>query len=207
MLVIDTRITSPEEEFLKAEEAKGNSVQHLPALAFSPTGIPVDLTRFDAAFVGSSRAADIAGNILLQFKGLVFSAGEKTAKSLERMGCRVAFVGSGKGAESDLSECAKKWHFQKLAWISAKETAADRGNISIKLSIEIVHFPVYETVATTPDEKMMESLPHPRKWLFFSGKAVKAFSRFLSPGDRVELHGASAARAGAALLDSEVLEK
>ncbi len=195
MLVIYTKMEPPPADFIQRERAAGNSVWHVPALNFRRTGIVPDLEGFDAAFVASPRAAVIAAESLAHFDGAVFAAGPGSARVLLQMGISVSAAGSGNGAEKDFPEFLKKRPVSRVAWISARETAADLRAIALQCAVSVEHFPVYETFPAAIDEGKLSKLERPVEWHFFSGKAVQAFRRFIQGGDRVKLHGASAEKA------------
>lgn len=194
MLVIDTRITPPTTAAILAEKSNGNDLFHLPALAYRTTGISVNLSGCDAVFVGSPRAARLTKNVLENFDGPVFAAGEKTAQSLLELGIPVADAGSGNGIEEDFGNFLKKRRCKNFAWISAAETAADLDSLAARFGISIRHFPVYETFPAPVDEKFLKKLEHPVAWNFYSGKGVLALIRFVQNNDKVNLFGTSAKR-------------
>ena len=195
MLVIYTKIDAPGEDFIAAEREKGNRVLHIPALTYAPTGNPLNFLDCDSAFVGSPRAAAIAKEALKNFAGPIFTAGPRTARFLLQQGISVASAGTEKGARDSFPRFLEIRKVQNVAWISALETAADLKQIAAENQVRIRHFPVYKTQAAKVDEQKMQSLEHPLSWHFYSGKAVKAMSRFIQEGDLVNLHGASAEKA------------
>ncbi len=192
MLVIDTKLTPPDAETLAREASAGNEVWHVPALQYRPTGIRLDLSGCDAAFLGSPRAVELAKDVLKDFSGVIFTAGKKTAQCLLQKGIPVAAAGSENGAGKDFPQFLKIRNVQKVAWISAAQTAADLSQIAKENSIEIQHFPIYETSPAPVDEEKLRSLSHPVGWNFYSGKAVLALKRFIQKEDVVRLFGASA---------------
>ncbi len=194
MLVIDTGMTPPSAARVSEEKVKGNELLHLPALAYRATGISVELDGRDAAFVGSPRAALLTKNVLQDFSGPVFAAGEKTAVRLLEAGIPVADAGSGNGIEDDLEKFLKKRKCKNFAWISAAETAVDLDALAARLGISIRHFPVYETFPAPVDENFLKNLEHPVSWNFYSGKGVLALVRFVQSNDVVNLFGTSAKR-------------
>lgn len=195
MLVVYTKMDAPSPDFVRREEALGNLVWHVPALEFRRTGIVPDLKGFDAAFVASPRAAVIAADALAHFEGAVFAAGAGSAQVLLQRGISVSIAGSGNGAEMDFPGFLKKFPVRRIAWISARRTAADWRAIALRCAVAIEHFPVYETFPAVVDEEKLSTLKHPVEWRFFSGMAVEAFKRFIRDEDRVTLHGASAEKA------------
>ncbi len=194
MLVIDTRMAPPSADSVSAEKAKGNELFHLPALAYRATGISVNLEGCDAVFVGSPRAVRLTGNVLRNFPGPVFAAGEKTAVCLLEEGIPVADAGSGNGIGEDFEKFLKKRKCKNFAWISASETAANLESLASRLEISIRHIPVYETFPAPVDEKFLKNLEHPVTWNFYSGKGVLALIRFVQSNDKVNLFGSSAKR-------------
>lgn len=192
MLVIDTKMTPPTGEMLAKEAQVGNEVWHVPALQYRPTGISIDLSGFDAAFLGSPRAVNLAKDVLKNFTGVVFTAGNRTAQVLLQNGIPVAAAGSENGAGKDFPHFLKIRKVQKVAWISAAQTAADLEQVAKENSIEIQHFAVYETSAAPVDEEKFRTLEHPVAWNFYSGKAVLALKRFIRKEDLVHLYGATA---------------
>lgn len=194
MLVIDTRITPPTAAAILAEKSNGNEIFHLPALAYRATGISVNLSGCDAAFIGSPRAARLTENVLENFDGPVFAAGDKTAVRLLELGISVADAGSGNGIEEDFEKFLKKRRCENFAWISAAETAVNLDFLASRFGISIRHFPVYETFPAPVDEKFLKNLEHPVAWNFYSGKGVQALIRFVQSNDVVNLFGASAKR-------------
>lgn len=194
MLVIDTRMTPPTVAEVLAEKNNGNELIHVPALAYRVSGISVDLSGCDAVFVGSPRAARLSENVLENFSGPVFAAGEKTAVSLLKKGISVADAGSGEGIEEDFEKFLKKRKCKSFAWISATETAANLDALAFRFGISIRHFPVYETFPSPVDENFLNNLEHPVAWNFYSGKGVLALIRFVQSGDKVNLFGSSAKR-------------
>ncbi len=192
MLIIDTKLTPPSADVLAKESLAGNEVWHVPALQYRPTGIGIDLYGFDAAFLGSPRAVSLAKDALKTFSGIIFTAGNRTAQCLLQNGIPVAAAGSGNGAGEDFPGFLKIRKVQKVAWISAAQTAADLHRIAQENSIEIRHFPVYETSPAPVDEEKFRKLMHPVAWNFYSGKAVLALKRFIQKKDVVHLFGASA---------------
>ncbi len=194
MLVIDTKITPPSEEDVLRERSRGNTLVHRPALGYRETGIPLELSGCEAAFVGSPRAVRAAKNALENFNGPVFAAGGGTARSLLAFGIPVAFAGSGEGIEKDFEEFLKKRPCKSFAWISARETAADLKLLAQKFQISVRHFAVYETMPAPIDKKFFGELSHPVAWNFYSGKGVKALVRFVARNDVVHLYGTSAQR-------------
>lgn len=195
MLVIDTKLTPPEKEFLSQETEKGNCVWHVPALECRPTGIRLEISEFDAVFIASPRAAKLAKDALSKFEGPVLAAGPGTARVLLQMGIPVADAGSGNGAEKDFPQFLKMRKIHRIAWISAKQTAADIGAIARENTIAIEHLPIYETFPAQVDEMKMQSIEHPVEWHFYSGKGVLSLKRFVQSNDVVHLHGDSAEKA------------
>lgn len=195
MLVIYTKMDAPPTDFIQREKANGNIVWHVPALEFRRTGIVPDLEGFDAAFVASPRVAAIAAEALTRFEGVVFAAGAGSAQALLQRGVPVSSAGSGNGAEKDFPEFLKRFPVHRIAWISAKRTAADWRAIALRCAVSIEHFPVYETFPAAIDEERLSSLEHPVEWHFFSGMGVEALKRFVHGEDCVKLHGASAEKA------------
>lgn len=198
MLVIYTKMEPPPADFVQRERAFGKSVRHVPALECRRTGIVPDLNGFDAAFVASPRAAVIAAEALAHFDGAVFAAGPGSARTLLQMGISVSAAGSGDGAEKDFPGFLKKRPVRSVAWISARQTAADLNAIALQNAVSVEHFPVYETFPAAVDAEKLSKLERPVEWHFFSGKAVQAFKKFIREGDCVKLHGASAEKAFAA---------
>lgn len=194
MLVIDTKIMPPSAESVLEEKNKGNQLLHVPALAYRATGIAINLENRDAVFVGSPRVVRLTKNVLENFNGPVFAAGEKTAQSLLELGIPVADSGSGNGIEEDFGNFLKKRRCKNFAWISAAETAADLDSLAARFGISIRHFPVYETFSAPVDEKFLKNLEHPVAWNFYSGKGVIALIRFVQNNDKVNLFGTSAKR-------------
>ena len=145
MLVIDTKMTPPNAEAFTREALAGNELWHVPALQYRPTGIPLELSDFDAAFLGSPRAVNLSKEVLKNFCGVIFAAGVQTAQCLLQSGISVSVAGSENGAGKDFPGFLKKHPVKKVAWISASQTAADLRAISEENQIEICHFPVYET--------------------------------------------------------------
>lgn len=195
MLVIDTKMTPPNAETFSQEALAGNELWHVPALQYRPTGIQIDLSNFDAAFLGSPRAVNLSKEVLKNFDGVIFTAGAQTAQCLLQEGIPVAAAGSENGAGKDFPGFLQKHPVKKVAWISASQTAADLHAIAEENQIEICHFPVYETSPAPVDEEKFKALEHPVAWHFYSGKAVLALKRFIQKSDVVHLHGASAEKA------------
>lgn len=208
MLFIDTRISPPDKRWVESVTVAGNTVVHIPALECVPTGISVNLDGFDAAFVASPRAAKLLSDELAHFKGLVWAVGKATALTLRETGIPVSRVGDASGAGTFFAQLVKeldgKLPVHRLAWIAAEETTENREEMSQVYGMEIVHFPVYRTVPTHPDFQTVSTLPKPRTWLFYSGKAVQSFKAYIDGADGVELHGRSAAIAGANLLNAVI---
>jgi len=208
MLFIDTRISPPDERWVESVALAGNRVAHIPALECIPTGISVNLDGFDAAFVASPRAANLSSGGLSHFNGLVWAVGATTAETLRKKGIQVSRVGDASGAGTFFAQLKQEFEgrlpVRRVAWISAEETIENRDELSRVSGIEIVHFPVYRTVPTHPGFQTVSALPKPRTWLFYSGKAVRSFKAYIDSTDCVELHGRSAAQAGASILNAVI---
>lgn len=198
MIVIDTKISPPDETLVESETAKGNRVVHVPALCEVPTEIAFDLVGFEAAFVGSPRAARLAQTQLENFHGAIFCAGKKTAQIVLQWGISVAGAGAGNGIESDFERFLKFRRLENWAWISASETSADLTALAQKFALKIRHFAVYETLPAAVDKNFLNGLEHPVCWNFYSGKGVKALREFVRKEDVVNLYGISARKAFAA---------
>ena len=93
MLVIDTKMTPPNAEAFSREALAGNELWHVPALQYRPTGIPLELSDFDAAFLGSPRAVNLSKEVLKNFCGVIFAAGVQTAQCLLQSGISVSVAG------------------------------------------------------------------------------------------------------------------
>lgn len=195
MIVIDTKISPPDETLIAAEAAKGNRIVHVPALRYETTGISVNLAGFEAAFIGSPRAARLVQMKLENFRGALFCAGSKTAQLILQWGIPVAFAGAGNGIEADFESFLKIRKVKNLAWISASETSANIEEIGKKFSLSVRHFAVYETQPAEVDEVFLNGLEHPVCWNFYSGKGVKALRKFVRKNDLVNLYGISAQKA------------
>ena len=208
MLFIDTRIDAPPAEAFAEAKARGDELVHIPALRCEPTCVALRLAGCGAAFAASPRAAKIAAGALLQYKGAVWAVGKTTADVLRGSGIPVAREGSTGGAAAFFAGLRSGGIPVpgRIAWISATETAENRDGLSREYKCEIVHFPVYRTFPADISGEALESLPRPRTWLFYSGKGVAALRRYLAPEDRVELHGKSAARAGADILKASIMQ-
>jgi uroporphyrinogen-III synthase len=144
----------------------------------------------------------------MKFSGKVWAVGKGTARTLIDDNIVVEFSGDGSGAAVFFAkiagECGGTFPVHKLAWISAEETAENRDNLSRLYGCEITHFPVYKTVDAHPDWDVIDTLPGPRTWLFYSAKAFRSFEAHIATADIVELHGGSAARAGADILNAVI---
>lgn len=208
MIFIDTRIDAPSAEAIAEAKARGDELLHIPALRCEPTDIPLNFDGCGAAFVASPRAAKIAARALSHFKGVVWAVGNTTAEILRSLGIPVAREGSTGGASAFFAGLRSE-DVQipgRIAWVSALETAENRDELSREYGCAIVHFPVYRTVPADILEDRLKCLSRPRTWLFYSGKGVTAFRRYLGPEDRVELHGKSAAKVGGDILNASIMK-
>lgn len=196
MVWVETGLEPPGGELLALAAREGAEVVHVPALEVVDLELEFSLTGFDAAFVGSPRAARLAARELLNFKGEIFAAGSGTATALETAGVRVSKTGGGTGALEMLRELAAASGLPKnFAWLSAKETAVNLGELSREFGIEISHFALYETQASRGLAAALAGIPAPRKFLLRSGKAARAVAGFLNAGDECVPFGKSAERA------------
>lgn len=196
MVWVETGLEPPKPEVFELAAKEGAKVVHVPALEVVNLELEFSLEGFDAAFVGSPRAATLVAQKLSDFEGEVFAAGSGTAAALARAGICASKVGGGNGAFEMLKELAAVSALpQKIAWLSAKETAVNLEELAKEFGLEISHFAVYETLASRGLGPELAGLPAPRKFLLRSGKAVHAVRAFLCAGDECVPFGKSAARA------------
>lgn len=196
MVWVETGLEPPKPEVLELAAKEGAKVVHVPALEVVSLELEFSLDGFEAAFVGSPRAAKLVAQKLSDFRGEVLAAGSGTAAALARAGICASKVGGGNGAFEVLKDFAAASELpKKIAWLSAKETAADLGELAKEFGIEISHFAVYETLASRGLEPALAGIPAPRKFLLRSGKAVLAVRAFLCAGDECVPFGKSAERA------------
>lgn len=195
-LLIDTRIETPDSDWVKEQNSQGFEVLHLPALEVESLNTILDWSGVEALFLASPRAVFLAQEKLKKFDGPIWVVGPGTAKTLTTIGLKATEVGDGSGAfpflKSLQSRDAGTFPISVLAWISAEETAVDLDFIATQFQLEIRHFPVYRTVFRKYDFSYMNSLSKPRKWFFYSGRAVESFASFISPEDDVVCIGKSA---------------
>lgn len=200
MVVVETGIEPPKPEVFALALEAGAEVAHVPALEVVNLELEFSLEGFDAAFVGSPRAAALALPELAKFAGEIFAPGQGTAKVLSRAGLGVSRVGSGAGAFEMFREAAASGELpKKIAWLSAQETAADLNELAQKFGMEVSHFALYRTLPSGKLAAELRAVPQPRKFLLRSGKAVRAIAAFLCEGDECVPFGKSAEEALKAL--------
>lgn len=195
-LLIDTRIETPDSDWVKEQNSQGFEVLHLPALEVESLNTILDWSGVEALFLASPRAVFLAQEDLKKFNGPIWAVGPGTAKALTKIGLKATEVGDSEGAfpflENLQSRDAGTFPISVLAWVSAEETAVDLDFTATHFQLKIRHFPVYRTVFKKYDFSYMNSLSKPRKWLFYSGRAVESFASFISSDDDVLCIGKSA---------------
>lgn len=194
---VETGIKAPSESFLEEARSSGKALIHLPVLFVEPLNPKVDISRCDAAFVGSPRAAQYALKYLKSFPFPVYTVGRGTAEALRQHGIESQYFSQNhEGARFFLESLSKikggAIPFQRWAWFSAEETFEDLSLLASEYKIEITHVPLYRTFPFAESLEKLKILTGPRCLFVRSGKAAKAIASCVSKEDSVIAFGNSA---------------
>lgn len=88
-LLIDTRIETPDSDWVKEQNSQGFEVLHLPALEVVSLNTILDWSGVEALFLASSRAVFLAQEDLKKFNGPIWAVGPGTAKALTKSGLKL----------------------------------------------------------------------------------------------------------------------
>lgn len=201
MLWVETGLKVPTERLIEKAKQASASFVHIPVLEVESLKPAVDISSFEAAFVGSPRAAQYAVELLKTFTGNLFAVGQGTQDALKKLGfdSKTFASDNNDGAYAFLtslsSENDGKIPYSQIAWISAEETAADLSFLTELFKVKIVQIPVYRTFPSEIAEKKLLALESPKIIIVRSGKAAKAILNVLTQEDSIVAYGTSTKKA------------
>ena len=202
MVFIETGIKNNFDDIKILAKKENGKIIHIPALEVLPLPFQIPSENFDAFFFGSSRAVFYSLTkikpILKTNKNIsLLAVGQKTAKALEKESFRCHYFNEDNSGAFDLLKKIEEMHkgvfpFQKILWISARETAIHLKETSSFFKTEIVHLPVYKTIPSKNLERSLSGITETRHFFIRSGKGMQAIKPYLKQTDTLSLTTESA---------------